>query len=120
MNSLLLLNGLKSVDIGFFIGCGVVIALIIAVYYLIPVFNKKQYEEQRENLRKREAAFKANKGESYVENEIEASEGQVDNEPLEYSVISDNEAANIVSQFENMTDSDIIDAVDVSNEDIEG
>lgn len=97
MNSLLLLNGLKSVDIGFFIGCGVVIALIIAVYYLIPVFNKKQYEEQRENLRKREAAFRANKGESYVENEMEDAE----------------------DQNNKLTDDVVVDTTNASNEDIE-
>lgn len=54
------LNKLKSVDIGFFIACAVIIVLIVAVYFLIPVFNKKFYQEQRDNLHKREAAFKSN------------------------------------------------------------
>ena len=54
------LNTLGSVDIGFFVACGVIIALCVAVYFLIPVFNKKQYQEQRDNLKKREVAFKAN------------------------------------------------------------
>lgn len=54
----LLLNALGSVDVAFFLVClGIVIA-IVAVYFLIPVFNKSQYEERRNNLRKREAAFK--------------------------------------------------------------
>jgi len=61
MQNLLLLNGLKPVDVGFFIAVAVIIALIVAVYFLIPVFNKKQYREQRENLARRENAFKSNK-----------------------------------------------------------
>lgn len=55
------LNELKPVDIVFFIVCAALIAAIVGVYFLIPVLNKKQYEEQRENLRKREEAFKVNK-----------------------------------------------------------
>ena len=54
------LNSLKDVDIAFFIICAVIVVLIIAVYFLIPVFNKKLYQEQRDNLHKREAAFKSN------------------------------------------------------------
>ena len=54
------LNSLKDVDIAFFIICAVIVVLIVAVYFLIPVFNKKQYQEQRENLHKREDAFKSN------------------------------------------------------------
>ncbi len=61
MRNLLLLNGLKPVDVGFFIACALIVAIIVAVYFLIPVFNKKQYQEQRENLAKRESAFKSNK-----------------------------------------------------------
>ena len=37
-----------------------IILVIVGFYFLIPVFNKKQYAEQRENLRKREKSFKAN------------------------------------------------------------
>lgn len=59
-DSLLLLNKLGSVDIGFFVACAVIIVLIVAVYFLIPVFNKKQYQEQRDNLKKREDAFRSN------------------------------------------------------------
>lgn len=54
----LLLNALGSVDIAFFMVCLGIIVAIVAVYFLIPVFNKSQYEERRNNLRKREAAFK--------------------------------------------------------------
>ena len=58
----MLLNKLGSVDVGFFVGCAVAIVLIVAIYFLIPVFNKKQYQEQRDNLKKREEAFKTSKG----------------------------------------------------------
>lgn len=122
MSGLLLLNGLKSVDIGFFIGCGVAIALIIAIYYLIPVFNKKQYEEQRENLRKREAAFRANKGEAIADSEEvveEVVEEEFVAEHLESSVIGDEEASDIVSRFDNISDSDIAEAVESSDESVE-
>lgn len=62
INALLLsANKLKSIDIIFFICCIAAVVLAVAIYFLIPVFNKKQYLEQRENLRKREEAFHANK-----------------------------------------------------------
>lgn len=54
----LLLNALGTVDKTFFLICLGIIVVIVAVYFLIPVFNKSQYEERRNNLRKREAAFK--------------------------------------------------------------
>ena len=60
MLSLLAWNQIGATDLWFFIICGVIVAAIVAVYFLIPVFNKKQYQEQRDNLKKREAAFKAN------------------------------------------------------------
>lgn len=62
MLSLKALNSLalKPTDIIFFIVLAVIIGLCVAVYFLIPVINKKQYQEQRENLKKREAAFKSN------------------------------------------------------------
>lgn len=61
INLLGALNELKTVDVVFFIVCASLIAAIVGVYFLIPVLNKKQYKEQRENLRKREEAFKVNK-----------------------------------------------------------
>lgn len=61
MKNLLLLNALGPIDIIFFVVCAAIIVVIVAVYFLIPVFNKKQYKEQRENLKKREDAFKSNK-----------------------------------------------------------
>lgn len=60
MLGLLALNTLSSTDTVFFIVLAVIVALVVAVYFLIPVFNKKQYKEQRENLKKREIAFKSN------------------------------------------------------------
>lgn len=59
-NVICALNSVGNVDIAFFIICAVIVALIVAVYFLIPVFNKKLYRDQRENLHKREAAFKTN------------------------------------------------------------
>lgn len=61
LNVLSTLNALKSTDIIFFICCIAAVGIAIGIYFLIPVINKKQYQEQRENLRKRENAFKANK-----------------------------------------------------------
>jgi len=54
------INALGPVDVVFFIVCAVLIAAIVGIYFLIPVINKKQYQEQRENLKKREEAFKSN------------------------------------------------------------
>ncbi len=60
MGNALCLNSVSNVDAVFFIICAVIIVLIVAIYFLIPVFNKKLYQEQRDNLHKREAAFKSN------------------------------------------------------------
>ena len=63
-NALLLatkLQKLGKVDRRFFLICGIIIAVIIAVYFLIPVFRREQYEMQRNNLREREKAFNAAK-----------------------------------------------------------
>ena len=60
MLDLLALNPLSGTDTAFFIILAVIVVAIVAIYFLIPVFNKKQYQEQRDNLKKREAAFKAN------------------------------------------------------------
>ncbi len=55
-----LLNKLKSADLYFFIAIGAIILICVLIYFLIPVFKRKQYEEQRQNLKKREATFRAN------------------------------------------------------------
>ncbi len=60
MLGLLALNPLNSTDIIFFIVLAAIVVVCVAVYFLIPVFNKKQYKEQRDNLKKREVAFKSN------------------------------------------------------------
>ena len=69
-------------DIGFFIACAVIIVAIVGIYFLIPVINKKQYQEQRDNLKKREIAFKANRGVA-VEEEVEAVEASTTEESNE-------------------------------------
>ena len=69
------LNKLPIVDIVFFIVLGVIIVICVAIYFLIPVINKKQYQEMRDNLNKREIAFKANlKGEAAPEEPVEVPE----------------------------------------------
>ena len=74
MLGLLALNDLKTTDIIFFIALAAIIVIVIAVYFLIPVFNKKQYKEQRDNLKKREVAFKSNiqrtDGKTSVEDDV--------------------------------------------------
>ena len=76
-------SSLPSVDVWFFIICALIVVAIVAVYYLIPVFNKKKYQEQRESLEKREAAFKANRAdntESATTEETKPVEDSTDNE----------------------------------------
>lgn len=86
MIGLLALNSLKQVDIIFIIALGAIIALCVIIYFLIPVFNKKQYREQRENLKKREVAFKSNirrtDGSPAAEEVSEEKEAEVEAEPL--------------------------------------
>lgn len=62
MNLALFINSLKSIDVIFIVVCIALVAIAVAIYFLMPVFNKKQYQEQRDNLRKREEAFKSNLG----------------------------------------------------------
>ncbi len=68
-----LLNALGPVDTMFFLVCLGIIVLIVAIYFLIPIFNKSQYEERRENLRKREAAFKKGRTENQVGASVSAA-----------------------------------------------
>lgn len=58
--SKILLNRLATPDIIFFVVCAAIVVLCVAIYFLIPVFNRKQYREARENLEKREQSFRAN------------------------------------------------------------
>ena len=70
------LNKLGPIDIGFFVACALIVVAIVVIYFLIPVFNKKQYQEQRDNLKKREVAFKANLNATDATNTADdASEG---------------------------------------------
>ena len=83
-------NKLGSVDIIFFVVLAALIGLAIGIYFLIPVFNKKQYREQRENLKKREVAFKTNAKTS--DDSPEATEETVDTEAVAESVDAGAEA----------------------------
>lgn len=83
------LNQLKRVDKAFFIICAVIIVLIVAFYFLIPVFNKKLYKEQRENLKKREVAFKSNLQKS--QNSQPEEEQEADAQPDEVKEVSTDE-----------------------------
>ena len=69
------LNKLRSVDVALFVIIGVIIALCVLIYFLIPVINKKQYQEMRDNLKRREVAFNANKqSEDTAEEVVEAEQ----------------------------------------------
>ena len=61
LQSILALNKLGKVDITFICICAGIIVAIVAIYFLIPVFRKAQYQQQIDNLRAREAAIKAAK-----------------------------------------------------------
>lgn len=89
MVNALCLNSLSSVDTAFFIICAVIIVLIIAIYFLIPVFNKKLYQEQRDNLHKREAAFKSNIQGSQSEETKEEPEAENAEKPENTEVSAD-------------------------------
>ena len=55
-----ILFSLGKVDTIFFVSILVVIGICVGIYFLIPVINRKQYKEMRDNLAKREASFKSN------------------------------------------------------------
>lgn len=55
----LALNKLGKVDTAFICICAGIVVAIVAIYFLIPVFKKAQYQQQIDNLRAREAAIKA-------------------------------------------------------------
>ena len=61
LQSILALNELGKVDIAFICICAGIVVAIVAIYFLIPVFRKAQYQQQIDNLRAREAAIKAAK-----------------------------------------------------------
>lgn len=57
----LALNKLGKVDTAFICVCAGIVVAIVAIYFLIPVFKKAQYQQQIDNLKAREAAMKAAK-----------------------------------------------------------
>ncbi|MBP5231068.1 MAG: hypothetical protein ILO68_04995 [Clostridia bacterium] len=59
-----LLNSIGKVDLTFLLIVIGAIVLAVAFYFLIPLFRRKQYKEARENLKKREEAFRAATGSS--------------------------------------------------------
>ena len=65
----LALNRLGKVDTAFICVCAGIVVAIVAIYFLMPVFKKAQYQQQIDNLRAREAAMKAAK-ESNVESDV--------------------------------------------------
>ncbi len=52
---------MEAVDIVFFSIIGGIIVLGVAAYFLYPVINKKKYKEARDDLKKREELYKANR-----------------------------------------------------------
>ena len=57
-----LLNSIGKVDLTFLLIVIGAIVAAVAFYFLIPLFRRKQYKEARENLKKREEAFRAATG----------------------------------------------------------
>jgi ABC-type transport system involved in cytochrome bd biosynthesis fused ATPase/permease subunit len=80
---------LKQADIVFFIVCVALIAIAIAIYYLIPVFKRKQLKEQRENLIKRENAFK-----SQIKDYVPSKNEEMNNEEIKQAEAVDSEKIN--------------------------
>ena len=56
----LVMFSLNKVDVIFFVLILVAILVCVGIYFLIPIINRKQYQQMRENLAKREASFKSN------------------------------------------------------------
>ena len=81
-----LLNKIGKTDTIFFLSILAIILLLVGFYFLIPILNKKQYAEQRENLRKREKSFKANlqhREEPVIVEEATIEEPQIEKEEVE-------------------------------------
>ena len=56
----MILFKLTKPDLTFFIAIVAIIAVFVLIYLLTPVIKRKQFEEARQNLRKREETFRAN------------------------------------------------------------
>lgn len=69
---------LTKADKEFFLVLGIIAGVFLVAYLLMPIIKRKQYAEARENLKKREATFKANlkklNGEVAEEAEEESNE----------------------------------------------
>ena len=51
---------LTKADKEFFLVLGIIAGVFLVAYLLTPIIKRKQFAEARENLKKREATFKAN------------------------------------------------------------
>lgn len=90
-----LLEAFRIVDIWFFVICGIAVVLIVAIYFLIPVFKRKQFAEARKNLSRREQLFKQNQKTEKAEeisvddaNKVEAIDAQESDEAVEDASLS--------------------------------
>ena len=96
----LALNRLGKVDTAFICVCAGIVVAIVAIYFLMPVFKKAQYQQQIDNLRAREAAMKATKegkvesdvAENVVSEDVVADDNVVSTDTQETSAVSEDVA----------------------------
>lgn len=96
----LALNRLGKVDTAFICVCAGIVVAIVAIYFLMPVFKKAQYQQQIDNLRAREAAMKAAKegnvesdvAENVVAADVVADDNVVSTDTQETSAVSEDVA----------------------------
>lgn len=96
----LALNRLGKVDTAFICVCAGIVVAIVAIYFLMPVFKKAQYQQQIDNLRAREAAMKAAKegnvdsdvAENVVSEDVVADDNVVSTDTQETSAVSEDVA----------------------------
>ena len=56
----MILFTLTKPDLTFFMVIMAIVAACVLVYFLTPIIKRKQFQEARTNLRKREETFRAN------------------------------------------------------------
>ena len=95
LQSILALNKLGKVDITFICICAGIVVAIVAIYFLIPVFRKAQYQQQIDNLRAREAAIKAAKEGVVLDNSAE------ENDVVDVEVASADQATTVEENVAN-------------------
>ena len=95
LQSILALNKLGKVDITFICICAGIVVAIVAIYFLIPVFRKAQYQQQIDNLRAREAAIKAAKEGVVLDNNAE------ENDVVDVEVASADQATTVEENVAN-------------------